>query len=83
MALRKTAQPALSGGALSQGGRRRKLALMNPLILFLLLFVGAPLVELYFLIEVGARIGAIPTVFLTVFTAGCWCACRGSPRRCG
>ncbi|MEW7979700.1 MAG: FxsA family protein [gamma proteobacterium symbiont of Phacoides pectinatus] len=42
---------------------------MNPLILFLLLFVGAPLVELYFLIEVGARIGAIPTVFLTVFTA--------------
>lgn len=42
---------------------------MNPLLLFLLLFVGAPLVELYFLIEVGSRIGAIPTIGLTIFTA--------------
>ena len=36
---------------------------------FLLLFVGLPLFELYFLIEVGSEIGAIPTIFLTVFTA--------------
>jgi UPF0716 protein FxsA len=38
-------------------------------VLFLLLFVGAPLVELYLLIEVGSRIGAIPTIALSVFTA--------------
>ena len=42
---------------------------MNPLLIFLLLFVGIPLVELYLLIEVGSEIGAIPTLFLTVFTA--------------
>ncbi|MEW8028311.1 MAG: FxsA family protein [Candidatus Thiodiazotropha sp.] len=42
---------------------------MNPLLLFLLLFVGVPLVELYFLIKVGSQIGAFPTIFLTVFTA--------------
>lgn len=42
---------------------------MNPLALLLLLFVGIPLVELYFLIEVGSQIGALPTIFLTVFTA--------------
>ncbi|MEW8032550.1 MAG: FxsA family protein [Candidatus Thiodiazotropha endolucinida] len=42
---------------------------MNPLLLFLLLFVGVPLVELYFLIEVGSQIGAFSTIFLTVFTA--------------
>jgi UPF0716 protein FxsA len=42
---------------------------MNPLLALLLLFVGIPLVELYFLIEVGSRIGALPTIFLTVFTA--------------
>lgn len=42
---------------------------MNPLILFLLLFVGIPLFELYWLIEVGSYIGAIPTISLTVFTA--------------
>ncbi len=42
---------------------------MNPFVLLLLLFVGIPLVELYFLIEIGSRIGALPTVFLTVFTA--------------
>lgn len=47
----------------------RKLAGMNPAIIFLLLFVGIPLTELYFLIEVGSRIGALPTIFLTVFTA--------------
>lgn len=42
---------------------------MNPVLIFLLLFVGIPLVELYFLIQVGSQIGAFPTVFLTVFTA--------------
>jgi UPF0716 protein FxsA len=42
---------------------------MNPLLIFLLLFVGIPLTELYFLIKVGAQIGAFPTIFLTVFTA--------------
>jgi len=42
---------------------------MNPLFVFLLLFVGMPLFELYFLIEVGSEIGAIPTIGLTVFTA--------------
>ncbi len=42
---------------------------MNPLLLFLLLFVGIPLFELYWLIEVGSHLGAIPTIFLTVFTA--------------
>lgn len=42
---------------------------MNPLFLLLLLFVGIPLFELYFLIKVGAQIGALPTILLTVFTA--------------
>ena len=37
-------------------------------ILFLLLFV-VPLIELYFLIQLGDVIGALPTVLLTVFTA--------------
>lgn len=35
----------------------------------LCLFVGIPLIELYVLIEVGAEIGAISTIALTVFTA--------------
>jgi UPF0716 protein FxsA len=38
-------------------------------ILFLLLFVGIPLTELYFLIEVGSQIGALPTIGLSVLTA--------------
>ena len=42
---------------------------MNPLVIFLLLFIGIPLIELYFLIEVGSVIGAFPTIFLTIFTA--------------
>lgn len=37
--------------------------------LFLLLFVGAPLIELYFLIQVGSVIGALPTIALSVLTA--------------
>lgn len=42
---------------------------MNPILLILLLFVGIPLVELYFLIKVGAQIGVLSTLFLTLFTA--------------
>ena len=42
---------------------------MNPGIIFLLLLVGAPLLELYVLIEVGSEIGALPTILLSIFTA--------------
>jgi UPF0716 protein FxsA len=42
---------------------------MPPLLLVLLIFVVAPLGELYVLIEVGSAIGAISTIALTVFTA--------------
>lgn len=42
---------------------------MNPAFIFLLLFVGIPVTELYFMIEVGSVIGAIPTISLVVFTA--------------
>ena len=47
---------------------------MNPVFIFLFILVGAPLVELYLLIEVGSRIGALPTILLSVFTAlvGAW-----------
>lgn len=37
--------------------------------LFLLLFVGTPLIELYLLIQVGSVIGAVPTIALTLLTA--------------
>ena len=40
-----------------------------PLLVFLLLFVGAPLGELYLMIQVGAHIGALSTVLLVVLTA--------------
>jgi UPF0716 protein FxsA len=43
--------------------------MVNPLFLFLIFFVGAPLVELYLLIEVGSEIGALPTILLSIFTA--------------
>lgn len=39
------------------------------MFLFLLLFVGVPLIELYFLIQVGSQIGALSTIGLSVFTA--------------
>lgn len=42
---------------------------MNPAFIFLLIFVGAPVVELYFMIQVGAEIGAFSTVMLVLFTA--------------
>jgi len=37
--------------------------------ILVLLFLTVPLVEIYFLISVGQVIGAIPTVFMVVFTA--------------
>lgn len=37
--------------------------------IFLLLFILVPLVELYFLIQVGSVIGALPTILLTIATA--------------
>jgi UPF0716 protein FxsA len=42
---------------------------MNPVGVLFLLFLLIPLVEIYFLIQVGSVIGAIPTVALVVFTA--------------
>ena len=42
---------------------------MNPFTLLFLLFLIIPLVEIYFLIQVGSAIGALLTVFLVVFTA--------------
>ncbi len=43
--------------------------MIHPAWLFLLLFVGAPLIELYLMIQVGNEIGAGPTVLLVLFTA--------------
>ena len=40
-----------------------------PFLVFLLIFVGAPLLELYLLIEVGGEIGAVPTIALSLLTA--------------
>lgn len=37
--------------------------------LFFTLFLLVPLIEIYLLIQVGGIIGALPTVFLVVFTA--------------
>ena len=42
---------------------------MRPGHILFLLFLGIPLLEIYLLIEVGAAIGAIATVFMVVFTA--------------
>lgn len=42
---------------------------MSPVAILFLLFLLVPLVEIYFLIEVGEVIGAIPTIGLVVFTA--------------
>jgi len=42
---------------------------MRPAHILLLMFLTIPLVEIYLLIEIGSVIGAIPTVFLVVFTA--------------
>jgi len=47
---------------------------MNPFSILLVLFLTIPLVEIYLLIKVGGIIGALPTVFMVVFTAvlGAW-----------
>ena len=42
---------------------------MSPAAVLFLVFLVVPLVELYFLIQVGSVIGAIPTIGLVVFTA--------------
>ena len=42
---------------------------MIGLLIFLTIFIGAPLVELYLLIQVGSRIGALSTISLCLFTA--------------
>jgi len=43
--------------------------MIPPFLVFLAIFVAAPLVELYVLIEVGSEIGALATIALSVFTA--------------
>lgn len=47
---------------------------MRPLQILFLLFLFVPLLEIYLLIKVGGIIGALPTVFMVVFTAvlGAW-----------
>ena len=42
---------------------------MNPFSIFLLLLIAVPVIEIYFLIQVGSAIGAFPTVLLIIFTA--------------
>lgn len=42
---------------------------MPLLPLFLIVFIGVPLIEIYLLIEVGSAIGALPTVLAVMFTA--------------
>ncbi len=42
---------------------------MPILPLFLALFIGVPLIEIYLLIEVGGAIGALPTVLAVLLTA--------------
>jgi UPF0716 protein FxsA len=43
-------------------------------LLFILLFIGLPLIEIYFLIQVGSEIGAFSTILLSILTAviGAW-----------
>lgn len=45
-----------------------------PILLLLALVIGVPLIELYFLIQVGSEIGALSTIVLTLLTAviGTW-----------
>lgn len=38
--------------------------------LLILLFIFIPLIEIYLLIQIGAEIGALPTIALILFTAG-------------
>ncbi|HEC28943.1 MAG TPA: FxsA family protein [Gammaproteobacteria bacterium] len=41
---------------------------MDLRIFIFLLFIGLPLLEIYLLIEAGSAIGAIPVIFIIVFT---------------
>ena len=41
---------------------------MDPRLLLALVFIGFPLLELYIMIEVGAAIGGVTTIFIIVFT---------------
>lgn len=43
-------------------------------LILLALFIGIPLIEIYFLIEVGSEIGALATIALAILTAiiGTW-----------
>ncbi len=47
---------------------------MTPFQILFVVFLLVPLLEIYLLIKVGAVIGALPTVFMVVFTAvlGAW-----------
>ncbi len=47
---------------------------MRPFQILLLLFLLIPMLEIYLLIKVGGIIGALPTVFIVIFTAvlGAW-----------
>ena len=42
---------------------------MNPFQILFVIFLLVPMLEIYLLIKVGSVIGALPTVFLVVFTA--------------
>lgn len=42
---------------------------MPILFIILFLFIAIPLIEIYFLIEIGSAIGALPTILAIVFTA--------------
>lgn len=42
---------------------------MHPFTILFVIFLLVPLLEIYLLIKVGGIIGAMPTVFLVVFTA--------------
>lgn len=39
------------------------------MLFLLLILIGLPLIEIYFLIQVGSEIGALPTIGLTILTA--------------
>jgi len=58
-----------ASGRVSVAGGFRYVGGMSPFPIVLLLFLLVPLVEIWFLIEVGGVIGALPTVALVVLTA--------------
>lgn len=42
---------------------------MNALVILILVILGLPTLELYLLIKIGSEIGALPAIFLVLFTA--------------